>query len=363
MRAGQGAPGFGKGEVALLQGFSVNSPPQLQTVLQNGNAAEGNPFTDWSKVLVWYCTGDNHTGNNIATYKDPSGHSHIIHHVGYTNVQKYLTRLKATFCTGGSCTMPAPAQIVVAGSSAGGWGAVWNLEQVRDKFGIAASSIQLIDDVGPYLRTPYWTSRMQSKMALSWWGNKTVTIPVACVMGGYNCDPRTGGQFNALLGDLHIQFPNLRASLISGMADSVISSALSRQTYGPPDNQPPWAPYPCGSASAGDCWPDGYPGLRISRAYRLHGYFCNQALPDYTANQSAGFKTFEITAPQVWSGGTYLPSYHPWLNVIPLNAVHAVDETQLSDFLSDQVSGTGTAWANHIYTAADASTTCLGWSF
>ena len=139
MRAGKGAPGFGNGEVALLQGFTVSSPPQEETILQSDNAAEGNPFSDWSKVLIWYCTGDNHTGNNIATYKDPSGQSHQIRHFGYANVQKYLSRLKATFCAGSSCTMPAPSQIVVAGSSAGGWGAVWNLEQVRDKFSIAAA--------------------------------------------------------------------------------------------------------------------------------------------------------------------------------------------------------------------------------
>ena len=363
MRSGEAAPGFGGGEVQRLQGFTVNNPPRVQPILQNDNAADGNPFADWSKVLVWYCTGDNHTGNHVTTYKDPDGHSHQINHVGYANMQKYLSRLKATFCASSACTMPAPTHVVVAGTSAGGWGAVWNFEQVRDTFGIAASNIQLIDDVGPYLRTPYWTQTMQSKMALSWWGPGTATIPTACAMAGYNCDPRIGGQFNALLGDLHTRFPQLRASLIEGMADGTISAALSRSTYGPPYNRPPWAPYPCGSASAGDCGPDGYPGLIVYPSYRLHGYFCDQALPDYTANQPAGFKTFEITTSQVWSGRTFYPSHHPWLNTIPLNVVHAVDGTLLSDFLSDQVSGTGTAWANHIYTASNASTTCRGWSF
>jgi hypothetical protein len=107
-----------------------------------------------------------------------------------------------------------------------------------------------------------------------------------------------------------------------------------------------------------------YEGLEVRPAYKLRGYFCTQALPDYTANQPAGFKTFEITTPQVSSTGTtYEPSKHPWLTNIPLNQAHALDNTLLSDFLSDQLSGTGAAWANHIYTSSKATTTCKGWSF
>jgi hypothetical protein len=118
MRDADPAPGF-FGNVARLHGFTGPVPGNADpfpdvTVTQNDNAANGNPFTDWSKVFVWYCTGDFNTGNNIATYKDPSGHSHTINHVGYTNVTKYLSRLTATFCAGTACTMPAPTQIVVA---------------------------------------------------------------------------------------------------------------------------------------------------------------------------------------------------------------------------------------------------------
>ena len=97
--------------------------------------------------------------------------------------------------------------------------------------------------------------------------------------------------------------------------------------------------------------------------YKLHGYFCTKALPDYTGSQPAGFKSFEITTPQAWSGKAYGPGYHQWLYNIPLNLVHAVDGTLLSDFLSGELSGTGTAWEDHIYTASNASTTCRGLSF
>ena len=363
MRDGQAAPGF-FGLVARLRGFTGGDPGYI-TVAQNDNAADGNLFADWSKVLVWYCTGDFHIGNNVATYKDANGISHTINHVGYANVQKYLSRLKATFCAGSGCTMPPPRQIVVAGSSAGGFGAVWNLQQIQDEFEIADSNIQLIDDSGPYMRTPYWTAGLQTEMATSWWGGGTAAIPLACFVADHNCDPRTGGQFNALLGDLNGQLPNLRASLITGMADGVVSQAFSLLTYGPPDNQPPYAAKPCGSASAGDCLPDGYEGLEVGPAQKLHGYFCTRALPDYTVHEPAGFKTFEITTPQMSSPGTvYQPSAHAWLTInIRLDQVHAGDNTLLSDFLSDQLSGTGPAWSDHIYTASNATSTCSRWSF
>jgi len=361
MRAQTAARGF-FGLVSHLSGFTPAVPNNV-TIIQDNNAASGNPFTDWTKVLVWYCTGDFHTGNHIAIYKDPAGNSHIIEHVGYANMQKFLSRLRATFCNGSGCTMPAPDRIVVAGSSAGGFGAVWNLEQIEKAFQVGDSNIQLIDDVGPYLRTPYWTAALQGKMAASWWGTSVSTIPEACANAGYDCDARLGGQFNALLEDLQHEMPSLRASLITGMADSVVSSGFSRQTYRPPDNQPPYAPAPCGSALAGDCLPDGYPGLEVRPAYRLFGYFCSAALPDYSANQPAAFKTFEITTQQRFRSSIYDPSYHQWLYNIPLDQVRAADGTLLSDFLLDQLNGTGVAWRDHAYTSAEAPTICRGWSF
>jgi Pectinacetylesterase len=56
MRSGEVAPGF-QSIVSNLNGFNASVPSDV-TFLQNNNAADGNPFTDWSKVFVRYCTGD-----------------------------------------------------------------------------------------------------------------------------------------------------------------------------------------------------------------------------------------------------------------------------------------------------------------
>ena len=90
-----------------------------------------------------------------------------------------------------------------------------------------------------------------------------------------------------------------------------------------------------------------------------------ELLPIYTANEPAGFKTFEITTPQMSSTVTvYQPSAHAWLMInMPLDQVHAGDNTLLSDFLADQLTGTGPAWPDQIYTASNTTSTCSGWSF
>ena len=80
--------------------------------------APRNPFRDASYVFVPYCTGDLHAGSNVATY-DVLGPRPFAH-VGRRNVEALLPRLRATW--------PAPARVVISGSSAGGFGATLNYD-------------------------------------------------------------------------------------------------------------------------------------------------------------------------------------------------------------------------------------------
>lgn len=91
-------------------------------------------------VFIPYCTGDVHGGENVIDYGTwPI--SDVWHHVGHANVMAYLRRLGATW--------PSPRKLVVAGSSAGGFGALVNYEAFRwywpDALGF------LVDDSGPAL--------------------------------------------------------------------------------------------------------------------------------------------------------------------------------------------------------------------
>ena len=91
-------------------------------------------------VFIPYCTGDVHGGDNVRTY------SYLVdsvtwRHKGHANVLAFLKRLGATF--------PAPRKLVVAGSSAGGFGALVNYEAFRWYWPDAQG--YLIDDSGPAL--------------------------------------------------------------------------------------------------------------------------------------------------------------------------------------------------------------------
>jgi hypothetical protein len=80
-------------------------------------ANEQNPFRDWYHIVVPYCTGDVHWGDNVATYG--SGDSQVtIHHKGAVNTRAVLDWVYQRFS--------APEQVFVTGCSAGSYGsAMW----------------------------------------------------------------------------------------------------------------------------------------------------------------------------------------------------------------------------------------------
>ncbi|HXQ24697.1 MAG TPA: pectin acetylesterase-family hydrolase [Candidatus Acidoferrales bacterium] len=100
-----------------------------------------NPFANWSMVFVPYCTGDVHWGNATTTYTDPSDSSKsiTIHHNGWPNAQVVEKWTREHFVN--------PDVLFVAGSSAGGYGALLNsLYFLQDAY--QASKAYVFDDAG-----------------------------------------------------------------------------------------------------------------------------------------------------------------------------------------------------------------------
>jgi hypothetical protein len=95
-----------------------------------------NPFKDYSFVYVPYCTGDIFAGSNVTTLG-----THTAHFVGYANMTAYLKRVVPTF--------PGAERVYLAGSSAGGMGALFNWWQTQALFGPVR--VDLIDDSGTYM--------------------------------------------------------------------------------------------------------------------------------------------------------------------------------------------------------------------
>jgi hypothetical protein len=140
---------------SILDEFSVKTG-----ILDRTNAA--NPVKDWSFVYVPYCTGDFHAGNTVTTVPGVSGLPQ--HFVGYVNIGLYLDRLVPTFHDA--------TQVLLAGLSAGGFGAALNYARVAEAFG--ATPVTLLDDSGPFMEDPYFATCLQDDVRALWDLDRTV---------------------------------------------------------------------------------------------------------------------------------------------------------------------------------------------
>jgi hypothetical protein len=104
-----------------------------------------NPFREYSVLFIPYCTGDVHVGDSVQVYGDASTTRPVAHR-GYRNVSaalKWLSRLQGE----------APTQVVVSGTSAGSYGALFYAPEIARLFPRAV--ITLIGDSGVPLLKNY----------------------------------------------------------------------------------------------------------------------------------------------------------------------------------------------------------------
>ena len=130
----------------VLKSFTRTTGPQDNPAAQAAGGFSdltnpANPFANWSTVVVPYCTGDVHWGNATFTYTDPSNSSNsvTIHHAGWVNAQVVEKWTREHFVN--------PDVLFVAGSSAGGYGALLNgLYLLQNVY--QASPAYVFDDAG-----------------------------------------------------------------------------------------------------------------------------------------------------------------------------------------------------------------------
>lgn len=120
-----------------------------------------NPVAGWNHVFVPYCTGDVHAGN------EPNGDVAGVgpqKFVGYANMELFLAKLAATF--------PDTEQILVTGTSAGGFGAAANYGHTLRWF--PTIPVNLVDDSGPLMRQPPLARCLQDRWKTLWKLDSTV---------------------------------------------------------------------------------------------------------------------------------------------------------------------------------------------
>jgi hypothetical protein len=168
-------------------------------------SSTNNPFRDFSYVFVPYCTGDLFAGSQVDLYQ-----TNITMQVGFVNMQNYLKRLVPTF--------PGVKRVVLAGSSAGGFGAIFNWQQTRQAFG-GNVRVDVIDDSGPILTPDVLAEGLPlfspgSEPVTNW--NFTAALPLECA----SCESNV----SSLYGFIATSAPTGRLALLSYTQDETIRS-------------------------------------------------------------------------------------------------------------------------------------------
>jgi hypothetical protein len=228
------------GGACMSPHFCDHNPPNMATVFPGGNlngesfsgslvtqaglqapytsgifdtTQPTNPFLNWSQVYVPYCTGDSHFGtNDNARVQD--GVNPLVtntwHFVGYLNMQKFVSRLVATFTS--------LDQVILTGSSAGGLGAGLNYGLVQDSFG--SVPVTVIDDSFPPFRGDLISACLQG-IVRPLWGLDSA-IPADCA----ECAADAGGLANVVK-YWHHKYSHAKVGLVSTVHDQVIRLFLA----------------------------------------------------------------------------------------------------------------------------------------
>jgi hypothetical protein len=122
------------------------SPAQLDGIFNLRR--DDNPVKDWDMVYLPYCTADLHSGSATQSYANAGAPglpaSFDIRHRGFDNTMVVLDWVRRHF--------DAPRQVLVAGSSAGGYGATVNFPWLRKLY--PRAQVSVLGDASQGITTP-----------------------------------------------------------------------------------------------------------------------------------------------------------------------------------------------------------------
>ncbi len=128
----------------------------------------GNPFADWTKVFIPYCSGDWHAGLAPDPIAIGLGTSRFL---GSRNLQHSLAALVALVGTD-------HAKVLVTGNSAGGIGAFLNFHRFADVFG--AERTYLLSDAGPLYPDEHVASCGAARVKNLWRMDRSFPVLPGC---------------------------------------------------------------------------------------------------------------------------------------------------------------------------------------
>ncbi|MBL8942021.1 MAG: hypothetical protein JNK45_02685 [Myxococcales bacterium] len=200
---------FAPGGACFNGGTCLLSPPNLDDapLYQGGIFADrpDNPVRDWNVVLVPYCTGDIHVGARDDGVSFANGADRF---VGWIDNGLYLSRIHPTFAD--------VDRLLVAGSSAGGFGGGSNFERYVRRF--APPAAIMIDDSGPPMSDDYLPPCLQAHWREIWGISDTFLASCGDACSGQ----RDGGGIIHVVEHLSTALPNTTMGFISHLEDETM---------------------------------------------------------------------------------------------------------------------------------------------
>ncbi len=165
----------------------------------------GSPFGNATLVFIPYCTGDVHWGDNVVDYPLVTRWRHL----GKDNLEKDIAWLAAN--------LPAPGKLVVAGSSAGGYGTLLAHDLARTAWRDAQGYV--VDDSGP----PLIGADFPEVVRFAWWASWRLdrTVGRFCE-DDLDCPLQLQADLSRILDLLAAKYPDDRIALLSSRQDDVI---------------------------------------------------------------------------------------------------------------------------------------------
>ena len=206
---------------------TTESVAAIGGVLDSDNSA--NPFRDYTKVYIPYCTGDIHWGSRDTTYFLPDIGPWTIRHRGADNLLAVLDSLRQE-----GINLKNASDISVVGASAGAYGANFAFAAVAERAGdetalslVADSGIGVIDNPLPEPLDFYETAIYEASGGDSWGVAQNVPEAVYAGNGFATAEDyleHQAGSPNSLMPSILFalsRLPNARVATVTPNVDGV----------------------------------------------------------------------------------------------------------------------------------------------